>query len=199
MYIPDHFNEADTSKTLNLIRDHSFGTLITIRDTIPFASHIPFIVEGDQNITLIGHLAKSNEQWKHFESDQQVLVIFQGPHAYVSPSWYESPGVPTWNYTAVHLYGIPKLITEGAKLIDAIEKLTHIHETKNKTSWKLEYPSNMLKTIVGFEIHVQKVESKFKLSQNRPKADRDNVTYELLRSEIDRDKDLGKLMMKNQS
>ncbi|HEO65876.1 MAG TPA: FMN-binding negative transcriptional regulator, partial [Spirochaetes bacterium] len=106
---------------------------------------------------------------------------------------------PTWNYTAVHVYGIPNILTEETKLVKAIETLTHIHEAKSKTSWEPKYPSNMLKTIVGFEIHVQKVESKFKLSQNRPKADRDNVTYELLRSEIDRDKDLGKLMMKNQS
>ncbi len=199
MYIPDHFNETDPGKTLQLIRDHSFGTLITVRDTIPFASHIPFIVEGDKTIRLIGHLAKSNEQWGHFKPDQQVLVIFQGPHAYVSPGWYKSPGVPTWNYTAVHAYGIPKIITEKAKLVKAIETLTHIHEAKNKTSWKPEYPSNMLKAIVGFEIRVLKIECKYKLSQNRSKADRDSVICELLKSDVDRDKALGKWMLENES
>ncbi len=150
MYIPDHFNETDPSKTLDLISDYPFGTLITVKEAIPFASHIPFTVEGDQNIRLIGHLARSNGQWEHFKPDQQVLIIFQGPHAYVSPTWYKNPGVPIWNYTAVH-YDIPKIITEEAKLIQAIEKLTYIHEAKNKTRWKPEYPPRTLEAIVGFE------------------------------------------------
>src|SRR5437868_7041638 len=105
MYIPAHFREDDPERLHSLIQEYSFGMLVTCEVGRPFASHLPFLLDtgrGPQG-TLRAHLARANPQWQSFASGQEALVIFQGPHAYLSPSWYEThPSVPTWNYAAVH-------------------------------------------------------------------------------------------------
>ena len=103
MYIPKHFNVSDKEEILAFIKGNSFGQLISLVEGKLFSSHIPFLFRGE-NQSLLCHVAKNNPQWENIEG-QEVLITFQGPHDYVSPSWYSSPGVPTWNYQSVHIYG----------------------------------------------------------------------------------------------
>ena len=125
MYIPKHFNETDLQKILNLIRQHAFGTLITSHNNIPMASHIPFLIEETQPFKLRGHLAYANEQWKHIQDDGSVMLIFQGPHTYISPRWYKNAGVPTWNYAMVHIYGKANILKAPDKLQNIVNGLTN--------------------------------------------------------------------------
>jgi transcriptional regulator len=132
---------------------------------------------SDDEKSLICHVAKQNPQWKGIE-DQEVLVTFQGPHDYVSPSWYSSPGVPTWNYQAVHAYGKPQLITEEKELKNIVNKLTEIHESSLEEAWKPEYKDSLLNIIVGVKIRVTELQCKYKLSQNRSENDRKKLIEE---------------------
>lgn len=127
MYVPEHFKESDAERLAVLINGNSFGMLVTAPEGVPFVTHLPFLIEryGNSQGRLLGHMARANPQWQHFSSGSEVVAIFQGPHAYISPSWYASPGVPTWNYAVVHLRGIPRLIedeSELAALIDSSPK-----------------------------------------------------------------------------
>src|SRR6266487_3531020 len=111
MYMPERFREDDLPTLHALMRDYSFATLVTQHEGVPFASHLPLMLAADEGPygALFGHMAQANPQWRDFDASQDVLVIFQGPHTYVSPSWYEEDptNVPTWNYAAVHAYGSP--------------------------------------------------------------------------------------------
>src|SRR5688572_1446882 len=130
MYIPPHFKESDVNEIQSLIREFGFATLVSIKDNLPWATHIPlelFTNEGDQWI-LRGHIARANPQWKSFEAMKDVLAIFMGPHTYVSPSWYNHRNVPTWNYKAVHLYGKVSLV-EGEKLEAMLRQIMKRYET----------------------------------------------------------------------
>ena len=127
MYIPKLFREEDISTLHQLMQAYSFATLVTQHDGAPYASHLPLTLcpEAGPFGTLMGHMARANPQWRDFEVDgeQEVLVIFQGPHTYVSPSWYAvQPSVPTWNYAAVHAYGMPRLIEDEAELYEALQQ-----------------------------------------------------------------------------
>ena len=138
-------------------------------------SHIPFVVDrgDDGSARLLGHVARGNDQWAALEGAQHVAAIFQGPHAYVSPTWYVThPSVPTWNYAVVHVHGKARLMDE-AELHDLLMRLSAIYEAPNAMPWRMselpaDYVSMMLKAIVGFEIGIERLEGKFKLSQNRP-------------------------------
>jgi len=107
MYIPEPFKAANSERLAALIRDNSFGMLVTAPDGIPFVSHLPFLLDSSSGKygKLLGHMARANPQWRHFASCDEVLAVFQGPHAYISPSWYLSPNVPTWNYAVAHVRG----------------------------------------------------------------------------------------------
>ena len=125
-------------------------------------------------------MARANPQWHDLVSEQEVLVIFQGPHAYISPSWYEVDlSVPTWNYTVVHAYGIPRLIEESEELYKLLKTLLETHEAQFENPWPFQLPDDylqkMIRGIVGFEIEITRLEGKFKLSQNRTEAERENV------------------------
>lgn len=126
MYIPEHFKEASLERIAALIGGNSFGVLITAPDGVPFVSHFPFIF--DRGVAskgkLLCHMARANPQWRHFLSGGEVLAVFQGPHAYVSPSWYSSPGVPTWNYAVVHARGKTRLIGSESELEVLVERLS---------------------------------------------------------------------------
>jgi transcriptional regulator len=104
MYIPTQFKEENFERLVTLIEDYSFGTLVSTHEGLPFVSHLPFLFEKDAATPgkLIGHMARANPQWQHLAQGQTVLAVFQGPHAYVSPTWYAAQGVPTWNYAVVH-------------------------------------------------------------------------------------------------
>ncbi len=177
MYIPKYFEITDKEKALSFIKSHAFGQLISMVDGRLFSSHIPFYYEEKRGV-LVCHIARKNPQWKNIE-EQEILVTFQGPHDYISPSWYESPGVPTWNYQAVHVYGSAELITESGRLKDIVNKLTEIYESSFEFPWVPEYKEPMLTAIVGIEIKITEIQCKYKLSQNRSERDRRQVIDQL--------------------
>ena len=182
MYIPKAFREDDINTVHKLMQEYSFATLITQHEGVPFATHLPFLLDAQRgpNGTLLAHLARANPQWHDFNSEQEVLTIFQGPHAYVSPSWYEVElSVPTWNYAVVHAYGIPRLFEESEELYKLLKILIETHEAKFENPWPFQlqedYLHKMMRGIVGFEIEITRLEGKFKMSQNRTKSERENV------------------------
>jgi transcriptional regulator len=178
MYLPSSFAEQDPEKLARFIQQNGFATLISQDESgLPFASHVPILYDAEPKPgVLIGHLARANPQWKHLKNSREVLVIFHGPHAYISPRWYESsPAVPTWNYAVVHAYGVPKIFSEEHRLQAVVQRMVRFYEGTGQNSWSgdlpADYMSKQLKAIVGFEVHLTRLEGKFKLGQNRPKVD----------------------------
>jgi len=200
MYTPEHFKEANTERISALIQHNSFGMLVTAPEGAPFVSHLPFMFEPNEGAkgVLLGHMARSNPQWQHLSSGGEVLAVFQGPHAYVSPSWYSSPGVPTWNYAVVHLRGKSSLIESESELAALIEQLTHVYESRMPNPWKPELAGErrkkLLNMIVGFRIEVTSIQAKFKLSQNRPSEDQQSVVGKLSQSGNQTEVAVSKLM-----
>lgn len=170
---------ADREKALAFIKSNAFGQLISTVDGKLFSSHMPFYLDNGKGL-LICHIAKSNPQWKGIEG-QGVLVTFQGPHDYISPSWYESPGVPTWNYQAAHVYGMVSLVSEADRLKGIVNELTRIYESLFEAPWIPEYKESMLNAIIGIEIQITEIQCKYKLSQNRSKNDKKKVIDQLER------------------
>jgi transcriptional regulator len=131
VYIPPAFDASDAARCHALIEAYSFGTLVTVDESgAPFATHLPFVLDAERGPlgTLLGHVARPNPQWRHFQTSRAALAIFQGPHAYVSPRWYEAhPSVPTWNYVTVHAYGVPVLIDEPARVRALLARLVQLH------------------------------------------------------------------------
>ena len=203
MYIPGHFREDDRTRLEKLIGDYAFGLLVTTEQGVPFASHLPLMFDATQgeNGTVSGHMARSNPQWRHFESNSSVLAVFQGPHAYVSPSWYAAPGVPTWNYAVVHAYGTPRLLEDRAAVRAIVERLTAINEARFTPPWQPnlddERTARMLDMIVGFKIEVTDLQGKYKLSQNRSAEDQGLVIERLSKSASQVDAAVGDLMAGN--
>lgn len=200
MYIPEHFKETNSERISALIEGNSFGMLVTAPDGVPFVSHLPFIFDhaAGSKGKLLCHMARANPQWQHFSSSSEVLVVFQGPHAYVSPSWYSSPGVPTWNYAVVHLRGKPRIIESESELEALVERLTHVYESHMLSPWQPnltgERRTKLLNMIVGFEIEITNIQAKFKLSQNRSREDQQRVIEELNQSNNQNETAVAKLM-----
>lgn len=174
LYVPAHFRVEDRAGLVDFMRHNAFATLVSAGDAALHASHVPLLVDVDgDKVRIRGHVARANGQWESIESAKHVVAIFHGPHAYVSPTWYVThPSVPTWNYAAVHATGKARL-TDEAELHEIVSELSGIYEAGNKPPWRLSeqppaYVSSMLGAIVGFEIEVERLEGKFKLSQNRP-------------------------------
>lgn len=187
MYQPPHFREDRLDVQHAMIRAHSFGALVTLgRDGLE-ASHIPFVL--DETVgplgTLRGHLSRANGQWKQLNSVRDALIIFQGAHTYITPSWYPLKAetgkvVPTWNYVIVHAYGRPRAIEDGAWLAQNVTDLTNLHEAGRSDPWTVsdapdDFIAGLLKGIVGIEIEISRIEGKWKASQNRPQADQAGV------------------------
>ena len=189
MYIPKAFRE-DNIRTLHIfMRTNNFATLVTQHEGVPFATHLPFLLDTGRGPhgTLLAHMARANSQWHDFNSAQEVLVIFQGPHTYISPSWYEVElSVPTWNYAAVHAYGLPRLIDDTEELYTLLKTLVQTHEAHFEKPWPFQLPADylqqMMRGIVGFEIEITRLEGKFKLSQNRSATERENIIATLQES-----------------
>jgi transcriptional regulator len=203
VYIPRAFEESRREVLHNLIRLYSFGTLVSQHAGDMIASHLPFLLDSERGPegTLLGHMARANPQWRGFEEDREVLAIFPGPHAYISPSWYEEPlSVPTWNYAAVHAYGIPSLVENDEALYQLLADLVRTHEAPMTTPWRLDLPedyvSRMMKGIVGFEIRITRLEGKLKLSQNRSLADQQAVVEALIQGGTPLGLDVAELMVK---
>jgi transcriptional regulator len=189
MYIPNAFQENDLEKLVTFMRANSFATLISILDGVPLASHIALVVTVQDNIVkLTGHLAKQNPQWQAFGTSES-LAIFTGPHAYISPSLYEKrESVPTWNYIAVHAYGLPQVITldDSRELMDKmIDEMINTYESGYKSQWhglSNGFREGIMNGIIGLEMTVTRLEGKYKLSQNRSHTDQHNVAHTLLQS-----------------
>ena len=177
MYVPDHFKVDDPAEIFAFIHANAFGQLISVDGERPFASHLPFLLSDDRK-SLHCHLARQNPQWQQL-AGQQVLVTFLGPHDYISPSWYQSTGVPTWNYQAVHVYGQCRVFHETEELASVVERLSSRYEAAFEQPWQAQYRDAMLKAIVGVEVVIDEVEAKYKLSQNRPAGDHQGVVDRL--------------------
>jgi len=177
MYIPKHFKVTDQEEALAFIVANGFDQLISTIENRLFVSHLPFLVSEDGQ-SIICHLAKNNPQWKSIE-EQEVLVTFQGPHDYISPSWYSSPDVPTWNYQSVHIYGKPVLVTEPKKLCNIVGELTKKYESSFEKPWNPEYKESLLNMIIGIEIQITDIQCKYKLSQNRSESNQKQVAEQL--------------------
>lgn len=189
VYLPTAFTETREEVLIAHIARHDFGLLVSHGPHGLIASQIPFIAERrDGRLYLLGHLARPNPQVADLADGREALAIFAGPHAYVSPGWYEKgPAVPTWNYASVHAYGVPRTIADPVWLRDLVAVLSERHEGHEpERRWDIEdlpepYLASMLNGIVGVEIAVERLEGKFKLSQNRPAADRPRVIAALER------------------
>ncbi len=187
MYIPAHFRVDDVATMHDTMRQNSFATLVTVSDGVPFATHLPILVNTDSTPfgSLCGHVSRANPQWQHFDRECEVLVVFSGSHGYISPTWYETqPSVPTWNYEAVHAYGVPRLLSDE-ELKSLLVELTTVYESSSPVPWQPEfsheYWAGMIRALVGFELTITRLEGKRKLSQNRSEADRRKV-IEMLRN-----------------
>ena len=185
MYIPAAFAESDLTRLHDFIEQHGFGLLVSQLDGAPFATHLPFLLErtNGPHGTLIGHMARANPQWTE-AGGQTVLAIFAGPHAYISPTWYEAEQVvPTWNYTAVHAYGRVQVIEDEGALLDIVQRFVQIYEKTMPRPWSFDpsstFVERMLAQIVGFRIEVEKIEGKWKLNQNHPAERRRKVVRAL--------------------
>lgn len=184
MYIPKRYEETDPQLLNDFIDKNNFGILISLQNGLPVATHIPFTLlvnKTDGSRRLLGHISRANPQWKTFHENETVLVIFGGPHAYISPRWYNHTNVPTWNYMAVHAYGPLRVITEDADLRHLLNLLVDQHENGAYSMESLpeEMIQKQIKGIVAFEIPITELQASFKLSQNRDEESYHNVIREL--------------------
>ncbi|MDH3376875.1 MAG: FMN-binding negative transcriptional regulator [Gammaproteobacteria bacterium] len=197
MYIPKPFQVTDEEEIAAFIDSYNFAQLITVNNGAAQISHLPMLHDRGQNC-LSGHLARANPHWRGL-MDSEALAVFTGPHAYVSPAWYRDSGVPTWNYTAVHVHGRIDLIESEPELREIVVGLTTKHEQNRPRPWTLdtlkpEIVASMLRNIVGFAIHIDRIEAKYKLSQNRSAADRSGVVAALRDSDDSMGRELAAAM-----
>lgn len=186
MFIPGHFEVTDMDEVRDFIQKNSFGMIITTDQGRPIATHLPLeLKEEDGDYCISGHFAKANPQWKTLSGQKEVLVIYQGPHAYISSTWYEEENVSTWNYQAVHVYGTAEILDETELKAD-LKHLMQKYETDKENGAVWENTSDETKKqingIVGFKVKVNEVQAAYKLSQNRNEKDYDTIIEKLYES-----------------
>jgi len=189
MYVPAHFRLTDEATIDAFMQRELFGIIVTQGDDAPVATHLPMLYErnADGRATIMAHIARANPEWQTFES-VKVLAIFQGPHAYISPSLYDGErNVPTWDYTAIHAYGKAHIVDDDAEAVSIVRRLTKRMEIERANPWNVEtlsqdYLQTMVRGIVAFRIDVERIEAQFKLSQNRSQAERERIIAELSQS-----------------
>lgn len=191
MHSPDQFRSADVAVIESLLRRYNFATLISNKGTEQHISHLPFFLDAKAGV-IQSFMERTNPQWTHFDSGLPVTVVFQGPHSYVSPRWYSSENdVPTWNFAAIHIRGVARLIQDEGVALSAMEKLFQQHDP----NWKFEsggrqlFLDNMI-----FEVEALEIEPVLKLSQDRSAEDFVSVSNTLLRSEQQSEREIGALM-----
>lgn len=187
MYLPPHFTEDRLPILHEAIRRAPLATLVTFGPDGMIASHLPLMISPDEGPqgTLHGHMARANLQWRRLDAAVPALAVFTGPDAYITPSWYATKRetgkvVPTWNYVAVHAYGTIETYDDSDRLLDLVERLTRTHEAKRAAPWAVgdapaDFVRGQLKGIVGVALPIDRLEGKWKMSQNRPAADRTGV------------------------
>ena len=200
MYVPPHFAETDPAKLFDFIEANSFGLLVSRADGRPFASHLPLLLDrhAGPHGRLVGHVARAHPQWRG-AAGPEVLAVFSGPHAYISPTWYEAErAVPTWNYVAVHVYGTLHLVEEHDALLDIVRDMVRFYEQAMPRPWDFDpasdYANKMLQGIVGFRVEVTRVEGKWKLGQNHPAERREKAARALGQYEDDNARAVAELM-----
>jgi len=202
MYMPHHYKNENIEEVKDFLKKNSFGILVNQLEGKPWVTHIPLELDVDEkgNDVLVGHIAKANSQWKNFEENSEVLCIFNGPHSYISSSWYKEEEVPTWNYIAVHVYGAIKILDEKAVLA-SLHKLVDKYEANSKNPISIDNLSKktmrQIKGIVGFQIKIVKIQAAYKLSQGR-EHDHPMIISELEEQDNSAGKEIAKLM-KNKS
>lgn len=194
MYLPQRFRQDDPALILRLIREHPLAIVISAREgQAPEINHLPLIAReragSSGELTLLGHMSRANPQWRAFakEGGADVIVVFRGPQCYVTPGWYRSGrDVPTWNYAVAHLHGRARACESVDELLETLRLQTEAFEASSARPWEFEVPEDLADpaaltgAIVGFEIRVERIEGKFKLSQNRSGEDRAGVREGLL-------------------
>ena len=183
MYTPAHFQAHDRARITAVIRAHSFATLTSAGAQGLTATHLPFLYDesAGPHGTLRAHMARANPQWREFAARPaaEVLMVFQGEHGYISPTFYASypgtPHVPTWNYEAIHAYGVPRIVEDERGTVDLLEATIRAYEQPDSPysarNQRADFISRLAQAIVAFEIPLTRLEAKFKLSQNRTKED----------------------------
>ncbi|MCR6111416.1 FMN-binding negative transcriptional regulator [Bacillus sp. A301a_S52] len=200
MYIPSQFKMADKKVIYDIMEEHSFATVFSRHNGMPFATHLPLILD-EENTYLYGHFARPNSQWKDIEN-QTVLAVFHGPHCYISPSWYETnQAVPTWNYVAVHVYGEVQLLEDEKELTDYLQKMVWKYENPD-SSYNLKDMDpkllvSMNKGVQGFKIKITNLEGKAKLSQNHSLQRQERVINQLDQFSTTDEQQISSLMKTN--
>lgn len=202
MYSPAYNQLEDRAELIEFMRANGFVVLVTGTGGTLHASHLPAMVqEHEGQIRVDMHMARANPQWKEFFDDEEVLVVFPGPHAYVSPRWYEEKErVPTWNYAAVHAYGTPKIIDDKSLKLQSQRRLIAALDPQwlpRFDALRREYVDKMLDGIVNFEIAVTRIDTRWKLSQNRTRREQELIVSELERSSDSSERALAALTRKH--
>lgn len=194
MYIPKHYQMKDYQEIKNFMTKYNFATVVTVDELKPIATHLPVIInEHDDALFISGHFARGNKQWRTMDNNEDVLIIFHGPHGYISSIWYETEDVPTWDYQSIHVYGKSVLLNEH-QLKEDLKVLLDKYESEHRGGATWENLSDQtkiqIKGIVGFKVKVDKLEAAYKLSQNRSETDKENIVIHLNNTESDLDKNL---------
>lgn len=183
MYTPKLYREEDRQKILSFLQKYDFATLVSYDGERPVASHLLVeVIEDDEKLFINGHMSRANPLWKTFENTAEVLVIFQGTHTYISPTWYNHVNVPTWNYQSVHVYGKPRLITEYDEAYAVLKRLVERYESNGHYSMEAlpqDFVQKEIKGIMAFQIEVSHLDANYKLSQNRNDEDYWNIVSHL--------------------
>ncbi|MBK8617218.1 MAG: FMN-binding negative transcriptional regulator [Anaerolineales bacterium] len=182
MHIPKLYREEDREKILEFLKQNNFPALVSYDGEKPIATHLPVeVLEAeDGGLTILSHMSRANPQWKSF-GEQEVLLIFQGAHTYISPRWYDHVNVPTWNYMMVHVYGKVRVV-EGDELYALLSRLVKNHE--DPAAYSLEalpqdFVQKEMNGVIGFAVDVTRIDAGYKLSQNRNDNDHENIVREL--------------------
>ncbi len=200
MHVPSHFAVTDRETLFDFMERYSFALLVSAGDGEPVATHLPLLLDraAGPHGRLRGHLARANPQWRGLDG-RRVLVVFSGPHAYVSPTWYQADNVvPTWNYVAVHAYGVLRLVTDEAELLRTLADSVATYERGMPTPWTVdatgEFVRRVAAGVVGFRVEIDRLEGKWKLNQNHPADRRERVARALLTSDDTNEREVGRLM-----
>ena len=196
MYCPAHFQENRLTELISLIEQFPLASMICNSPSGLVADHIPLLYEGEPGTSgkLIGHVAKSNPLWQ-LSADQELLVIFQGPSSYISPNWYATKSeagkvVPTWNYAVVHAYCTLEAIHDSQQVLQIISELTDQHEASQQHPWRVadapsEFTDRLVGNIVGIKLKINRIQGKWKVSQNQPQPNQKSVVQGLLAEDSD--------------
>jgi len=201
MYVPKLYREEDRSRIFEFLQQNDFATLVTYDGEKPTASHLLMeVIEEGEKLFVNGHMSRANPLWKTFETNPEVLIIFLGPHTYISPTWYNHVNVPTWNYQSVHVYGKPRVVSDHDESYDILSRLVAKYESDSSYSMETlpqDFVVKEMKGIVAFQIEVTRLEANYKLSQNRDDESYQSVVSHLEERADEMSHDVARAMKQN--